>query len=186
MGAGDRRLTARLPLSPIVPSIKTAPGGRERKGAKMKTWRRRRWIRIAVAVAATAVAAPMAQAKPVVDAGPVSAGAPDTAVRPDDRPGPLGVGAVREVEPVVRPDDRGDRRITSPDPVTSAVRPDDRAEPRGVGAIDPAPVPALGDSGGFDWGDAGIGVTAALALGLLAGTALFFMHRQRRSGLPAH
>ena len=133
----------------------------------MRAWRRRRWIRIAVALAAAALVAPAAQAKHVVDPGPVSAGVPDTVVRPDDRPGPLGVGAI-------------------PDPVTSAVRPDDRAELRGVGAFDGAPAPTLDDPSGFDWGDAGIGATAALALGLLAGTALFFTHRQRRSGLPAH
>jgi hypothetical protein len=77
----------------------------------------------------------------------VSVSAP--AVRPDDRAGPLGVG----------------RDAVVSEPGTS-LRPDDRPGPLGIGLVEPIQVVGPGD--GFDWGDAGLGAGAALALALLA------------------
>lgn len=81
-----------------------------------------------------------------------------------------------------RPDDRAER--PSPTAATTVVRPDDRPGPRGPGIIDPAPPLVLVRSGGFDWGDAGIGAGMTAGLVSLA-AACFLSVRQRRARLVA-
>jgi hypothetical protein len=53
----------------------------------------------------------------------------------------------------------------------------------GVEAFPPAPEPVTSSGDGFDWGDAGIGATAILALAAIgAGATVAVGHRPRRHG----
>jgi hypothetical protein len=104
----------------------------------------RRLAAVALAVAA------------LVPAG--GATAADGAMRPDDRP-THGPGAVAQLDVVVRPDDRADRRLPG----------------ASVGIVQPA------TAEGFDWADAGIGAMATLgAVTVLAGGAIVAARRRPR------
>ena len=80
----------------------------------------------------------------------------ESAARPDDRPahGPGAIEAAQR-EVVLRPDDRGDRRLPNSAPLVQ---------------------PTTGD--GFDWVDAGIGSAATLGLILLVAGASLVRLRQ--------
>lgn len=119
----------------------------------------------AVAVAALVVAG-VAEAATRPDDGPMRGpgaialtnewAAAESAARPDDRPthGPGAVEAAQR-DVVLRPDDRGDRRLPNTVPLTQ---------------------PTTGD--GFDWVDAGIGSAATLGLILLVAGASLVRLRQ--------
>jgi hypothetical protein len=163
---------------------------------------------IALALAAAAIAAPMAQA----------------ADRPDNRAGTLGVGSALASQPPLRPDDRpGIRGIGTSEPAGAVAIGQAGNGPRAQPKVDPlavgyltgkglspsevaawtvgacsheskpavcysalermtAPAQVIESENGFDWADAGIGAGSALGFGLLmAGLgAGFVIFRQNR------
>jgi len=112
----------------------------------------------------------------------VVAGVADAATRPDDRP-MRGLGAIAltnewaAAESAARPDDRP---IHGPGAIEAAqrdvvLRPDDRGDRRLPTTV-PLTQPTTGD--GFDWLDAGIGSAATLGLILLVAGASMMRVRQ--------
>jgi hypothetical protein len=140
----------------------------------------RRWIPLALVVAAVAV--PAAQAGTGPDDGSLSREAPALAATsrsPDDRA--LYRGTSEALVPASQsPDDRALYRGTSESLVPTSLGPDDRAFARNMREIEPGSVPVeIAPSGGFDWSDAVVGSAFGVGLALLGMGAILIAYRRR-------
>ena len=77
---------------------------------------------------------------------------------------------------------RDSARATQPTPVERIIAQERgrHGDPRIFGPSESAPVQIVQVPGGFDWGDAGIGGAAMLALALLAAGGMALRHESRR------
>jgi hypothetical protein len=108
-----------------------------------------------------------------------SYGSPDAADAARDLPpAPVAASTVTHAGPGIYTD--SERRLVE-SPEVQALQRHISSEIRAT----PTVIAVDGPSGGFDWGDAGIGATGMLALfSIAAGSALMVMSRRRRRGVP--
>lgn len=154
----------------------------------MKT-RKRHWLlrRVALALAAAAVAVPSASAAFPDSYSGASGGAP--VARPDDRADPRGPGTAgtprvvtdglgRPLDPAAVRDEGGRLRPgQEPRSAPPVVRQDGLRNP-GAGTPQP-PSTIVVEPGGFDWRDAGVGMAIGAAAVLALAAGLLVVGRRR-------
>ena len=101
---------------------------------------------------------------------------------PDTRDAAVAVGATLNTSNLVSPDARAVSATPSVDLRSPDARSAEIEAVRGPQVATPVQVDRIVESSGFDWGDFGIGIAAAMGMVLLGFGALSLAHRGRTGG----